>query len=256
MLILSKKNKGINIIDCWYAEQALKQNGVIRYTEALKPLGEHPTEFVTLVSDLTEDEEAILSHFSKNCRYEVRRAPREGVECSFRIGKQISAEEILAFTDFFEEFWKSKGMNYGEKEKNRSLIRQYAQAGAFAITTASIGGKVLIYHTYIVEDSRVRLYQSASWFRVDDSVSANVVGFANRCLHYQDMLWFKKLGKTQYDWGGAGTEEEVESITRFKESFGGTHVTYYNGEETRGVLSGLYKRAAGMIGRITERKHG
>ncbi len=251
MLIISKKHKGIPVIDCWYAEHALAQDGVIRYEESLKPMGARPEEFLTLVSDLREDEETILSHYTKNCRYEVRRAPREGVVCSYRCGREITEQDTITFTDFFEQFWASKGVSYREKGKCRAMIRQYAAAGAFAITTASIGDQILVYHTYIVGGKWVRLYQSASQFRAGGSVTTNVIGFANRYLHYQDMLFFKGLGKERYDWGGAGTGEDVESITRFKESFGGERATYYNGGEVRGPMPRLYSAVTGLIGKLT-----
>lgn len=254
MLIVSKKKKGIPIIDCWYAEHALAMNGVIRYQEAEKPIGARPQKFETLLSDLKEDEEAILSHYSKNCRYEVRRAPKEGVVCAAKCGKELTEQDIIAFTDFFEQFWASKGISYSEKEKCRAMMRQYAAAGAMALTTASIGDKLLVYHTYLLEEGRVRLYQSASQFRRDESVTTNIVGFANRYLHYQDMLFFKRMGKEQYDWGGAGRTGEVESITKFKESFGGTPAVFYNGVEVRGAAPKLYHAAAGVIGRLTKKK--
>lgn len=250
LLIVSKKHHGIQVIDCWYAEHALRQNGIIRYQEACKPLGKQVTEFRTLISDLTEDEDQILSHFSKNCRYEVRRAERENVVCTTVFGKNITQEEIDRFADFFGDFWESKGIPYTEKEKCRAQIRQYADAGAFALTKACVDGKILVYHTYIVGDNRVRLYQSASQFRTDDTVSTNLIGYANRYLHYQDMLWFKSQKKESYDWGGAGMNEDVESITKFKESFGGTPAVYYNGEETRGILPGAYKRLTGFAGKL------
>ncbi len=254
MLIVSKKSKGIPIIDCWYAEHALAMDGVIRYQEAQKPIGVQTQKFETLLSDLREDEETILSHYSKNCRYEVRRAPKEGVVCAAKCGKEITEQDILTFTDFFEQFWASKGISYNEKEKCRALMRQYAAAGAMALTTASIGEKLLVYHTYILDERRVRLYQSASQFRTDESITTKVVGFANRCLHYQDMLLFKRMGKEQYDWGGAGKNEDVGSITRFKESFGGEPAVFYNGEEVRGVMPKLYHAAAGLVGRMTKGK--
>lgn len=250
MRIVSKKHNGINVIDCWYAEHELKQNGLIRYQEALRPLGKHPVEFQTLLSDLTEDADTILSHYSKNCRYEVRRAQREQVKCTYLSGKEITVDDITQFVDFFADFWHSKGVRYTEKEKCFELISQYAQAGAFAMTRASVEDRILVYHTYIVEEERARLYQSASQFRTDDTISSNVIGFANRYLHYQDMLWFKEQGKKQYDWGGAGTNEDVESITKFKESFGGTPVTYYNAEETKGILPGMYKGLTGFVGKF------
>jgi len=156
MLIVSKKHHGINIIDCWYAERALKQSGVIRYQEALKPIGEKSVEFLTLVSDLTEDAEAILSHFTKNCRYEVRRAERERVECSYLYGKEITRDDITQFVDFFEDFWQSKGVHYAEKEKCRALIEQYAAAGAFAITKATVDGR----YWYIIPISWTKIVRA------------------------------------------------------------------------------------------------
>lgn len=250
MLIVSKKNKGIPIIDCWYAEHALAMRGVIRYHEAEKPIGARPEKQETLLSDLREDEETILSRFSGNCRYKVRRAPREGIVCSARYGKEITEQDIMAFTDFFEQFWASKGVSYTEKDKCRAMMRQYASAEAMALTTASIGEKLLVYHTYIMDSRRVRLYQSASQFRTDESITTNIVGFANRYLHYQDMLFFKRMGKEQYDWGGAGKTEEVKSITTFKESFGGEPAAFYNGVEVRGVMPKLYHAATGVVGRL------
>lgn len=258
MLILSKKHKGVDVIDCWYAGQRPDRKGIIRYREALMPVGDRPREFHTLVSDLTKTEDEILADFSKNCRYEVRRAQREGITNEFYLGGGITETQIAEFGDYFQAFWKSKGTDYSdqEKEKCREQIRQYAQADAFAITAAKADGEILVFHTYIVDEAYARLYQSASWFRVDERVSASTVGYANRALHYADMLWFKGMGKTRYDWGGAGTEKEVESIARFKESFGGTPRVYYDGEETVGISAGLYRKLTGFIGALTEKRPG
>lgn len=250
MLIISKKHNGICVIDCWYAEHAIKQKGIIRYQEALRPIGKQPVEFRTLLSDLTEDQETILSHFSQNCKYKVRRAQREGVKCIFKRGREIEKEDIAEYVEFFEEFWCSKGVRYTEKEKDLELLTQYAAADAITMSIACVGEKKIVYHIHILEEARARLYQSASQFRVDETISSNVVGFANRYLHYQDMLWFKELGKKQYDWGGAGTGEDVESITKFKESFGGEPVIYYNGEEASGVMPRIYKGLTGIVGKF------
>lgn len=250
MLILSKKNKGVNIIDCWYADGELKQPGVIRYQEALSPIGNRSTEFQTLFTDLTESEEDILQHFTKNCRYEIRRAPKEGVTCKVLIGRDLCEEDMELFADFFEGFWESKGVSYNEKDKLKAMMKQYAGAEAFAITKACIEDKLLVYHTYVVEEKRARLYQSASQFRTDESISSNVIGYANRYLHYQDMLFFKNMGKEIYDWGGAGTQEEVLSITKFKEAFGGAPVTLYNGECVNGAMAKLYKKMISLVEKL------
>ena len=62
----------------------------------------------------------------------------------------------------------------------------------------------------------------------------NVIGMANRMLHIEDMYYFKDAGLKVYDWGGAGTAEDVAGITKFKKSFGGEQVVFYSGQAVNG----------------------
>jgi lipid II:glycine glycyltransferase (peptidoglycan interpeptide bridge formation enzyme) len=53
----------------------------------------------------------------------------------------------------------------------------------------------------------------------------------NRCLHWNDMRWFKREGIPTYDLGGwynGIQDEEKLRINKFKEEFGGTIVKNYN----------------------------
>lgn len=63
-------------------------------------------------------------------------------------------------------------------------------------------------------------------------------------------MYFQREGKLQYDWGGAGMTEEVINITKFKQSFGGTPVTYYDFTEVNGaaarLVTGLSEIKSGM----------
>lgn len=247
MKVIEKKKHGVVFGTVWYADEKYAQKGIFRYRSALKAMGKKNTEFHTLVSDLEAGEEEIINRFTKNCRYEIRRAPKEGVVCECRIGREITEAEILEFAAFFEEFWHSKGVNDCDKEKYAEEIREYVKADAFAISTASLGEKVLVYHTYIVGDGFVRLYQSASHFRTEEEVSYSVIGMANRYLHKEDMLYFKEKGFRIYDWGGAGTGEEVASITKFKESFGGAAATYYEFEDAVGIRAKGLKMLLNLI---------
>lgn len=252
MLIVKKVKRGIPMIDCWYATEVCKDNGIIRYKEAVfKPKGEFEV-FDTLISNLTVEKEEIEASYSKNCRYEVRRAEREGIACTVTIGTEITKSDIEEFCDFFVDFWKSKDVEYSEKEKLKSEITWYAENSAFAITKAMLGDKVLVYHTYVVAEDTVRLFHSASAFRVDETIPHALVGMANRYLHNQDMLTFKSLGKSRYDWGGAGKGKEVESITKFKESFGGEPVQLYNFQQSKGLKTKLYQILVGILSKITK----
>lgn len=239
MLVLQKKKHGISLFTIWYAKKPVMKSGIIQYREAtFQPKGEMQ-KFDTLISDLTESEEEIVARFSKNCRYEVRRAEKENVKADIRIGSSLTQKEIDEFCDFFVEFWASKGVEYKSVDSLKSELAQYAAQNAFAITCASIGGKKIVYHTYVIDDVSVRLFHSASLYREDNEVPQKIVGMANRFLHKADMMYFKTAGKKQYDWGGAGTTEEVIHITEFKKSFGGTPHTFYNGQEIRGILPQL-----------------
>lgn len=225
---------GIPMITAWYAESNLKENGIIIYRQAkFQPKGIH-TLFDTLVTDLTESEEEIIGRISKSGRYEIRRAEKEGVRAEMKCGKELTGTEIRSFCEFFEEFWRSKGVDYREKEALNREISAYAAQGNFVITKAGIAGQVCVYHTYILCGDTVRLYHSASLYRTDDSIPKKIVGMSNRYLHKEDMLYFKKMGIKTYDWGGAGKGEEVKNITEFKESFGGTPAQYYDFTQVNG----------------------
>lgn len=54
----------------------------------------------------------------------------------------------------------------------------------------------------------------------------------NKGLHWHDILLFKDMGITSYDWGGVTWNEEdagvLKGINKFKESFGGQPVSYYS----------------------------
>ena len=226
---------GVSMITVWYAKEKVKEDGIIIYRQAkFKPAGEC-TVFDTLETDLQQSEEAIIANISKNGRYEIRRAEKEGVKAQVKAGKSLTEQDIKAFCDFFTEFWQSKGVAYEGKEELYKEISDYAAQGNFVITSAGIGEHTCVYHTYILCEDTVRLYHSASLYRVDESIPRKIVGMANRYLHKEDMLYFKQNGIKTYDWGGAGKGEEVKSITEFKASFGGEPKQYYDFTQVNGV---------------------
>ena len=252
MLVVNRKKKhGVDFREVWYAEEKCGLDGIILYRGAKKPVGKVLREVRTLITDLTLTEEELVAKCQKDCRYQIRRAVRENITVEYKTGAEITAQDIAQFCDFFMAFWKSKGIKDETYEKYKEEIETYAAAGVFAITCAKQDGEVLVYHTYIVGDTFVRSYQSASQFR-REGVSARIVGIANRYLHKSDMMYFKELGKTVYDWGGAGLREEVKSITEFKESFGGDELYYYDCEDAVGLKAEAVKGIINLIGVLTD----
>lgn len=250
MLLLQKKKHGIQFYTVWFAKEPVKKNGIIAYREYMgEDPGQQGTKFDTLISNLTETEEEIKLHFSKNCRYYVNRAARENIDVKMFSGKAISDEQIAEFLDFFEEFWISKGTSLEEKDKLRQELQTYRNKDALGITEAYVNGEKVVYHTHILAGDTVRLLHSASLYRLqeEDANIKNVIGIANRSLHYEEMKYYKALGKKVYDWGGAGMEEDVVHITEFKKSFGGIPVTYYDFEQVNGLMAKLFKLAVKVL---------
>lgn len=252
MLVVNRRKKhGVDFREVWYAEEKCGLDGIILYRGAKKPIGKVLREVRTLITDLTQSEEEIVAKYQKDCRYQIRRAARENITTEFKTGSEITEQDIAQFCEFFIEFWKTKGITDEKYEQYKEEIETYTREGVFAITCAKQGGQTLVYHTYIVGDTFVRSYQSASLFR-SETVSARIVGIANRYLHKADMMYFKEMGKTIYDWGGAGLREEVKNITEFKESFGGDELYYYDCEDVVGLKAEAVKGIINLIGVLTD----
>ena len=254
MLLLDRKKHGIHFYVAWFAEEPVKKSGIISYREAKfqSESADKIVPFDTLITDLTESEDEIKQHFAKNCKYEVNRAARENIEAVVLQNQEIANQDITEFCDFFVQFWASKGVTYANRDKLKKELCEYRDAGAFALGYALVNGERAVYHTYILEENCVRLLHSASLYRLSDEQEGNIktlIGMANRYLHFEEMKYFKNIGKTVYDWGGAGKEEEVQAITKFKKSFGGTEMQYYDFEETKGIVAKMFKLLVKLLKR-------
>lgn len=240
MTITSVKNGIVRKI-IWYAEEKDSGKGLIQYVQATKSLHEKSLEFKTLLTDLTLSEEEIVSNFSKSCKYKINRAVREGVTVSIYVNEQITMEEIEAFAHFYEEFYKSKGYDQVDISKLITELKTYRDNGALAIAKGIVKNCVVVYHTHLITENYARLLHSASLYRTTDEIPSTVIGMANRYLHKKEMLHFKSMSIRQYDWGGAGTSEEVKHITEFKESFGGKPALFYHSSEAVGIKAKIYQ---------------
>lgn len=237
MIEIEKQIHGTSLKNVWFAEKPIDTSGIINYKEAAFVIS-NGTEFLTLISDLTENEEDIKAHFSKSCKYKVNRAYREKVEFTILDSESITDDILENYLDFFEEFWNSKQSSIENRKSLMLEMCAYRDKHALELAYATVEGEIAVYHTHIFDNKIARLFHSASLFRLknnDDESNKNIIGMANRALHYEEMKYFKQEGLAIYDWGGAGKDEEVASITEFKESFGGTPVTYYDGTVENGI---------------------
>lgn len=191
------------------------------------PLLENAELQYSLITELKIDIQDVFSSFNATVRNEIRRAEREGTVCKFFTSEDLKNNEKL-----LDDFSKMYTEMYLQKNLDRTLpineIRSYIESYCFLLTVAYIGDKPCVYHSYIFGDETARLLHSCSEFRAGDNAVRNAIGRANKLLHWIDMGYLKNHGLKKYDWGGVANPNQPNGIDKFKISFGGEIISYYN----------------------------
>ncbi|WP_155982740.1 hypothetical protein [Paucisalibacillus sp. EB02] len=176
----------------------------------------------TLVIDLEQTEEEIFRSIHKNARYKINRASKRD-PLHYQELKHPTDEEINDFIQFFDRFAKHKKLPKGNKERLQHLRDQDALIISYMTDKED---NVLCYHAYVKTESYCSMLFSAS-ARFENSTIRNMIGRANRYLHWQDMKSFRNMGQKWFDFGGLfveSLEDDEEHINRFKKEFGGKTV--------------------------------
>ncbi|HEX2826072.1 MAG TPA: hypothetical protein VHP37_06985 [Burkholderiales bacterium] len=209
--------------------------------------GARSSRFLSLVSDLTADERALMARLGNTNRYKINRANnRDGLTAEFLAAPAARLEEFRAFYDAFA----------GQKKlapSYRRGLEASCAAGQLVLSAASRDGRRIVWHAYVTSGGSAALLHSASHFRAEDGVDRALVGRANRWLHWKDMLEFKAAGYRRYDWGGMFEDESVAaqaSINNFKREFGGDPIESYNCTMARTVKGRAYTACLTLVDRV------
>lgn len=181
----------------------------------------------TPVTDLSETEEEIQAKYSKDVRYEVRRAGREGIE--YQVYDQLNITEnqnlIKDVEDKYYAFCNQINMPELKRNLNKEEFETMIKYGNIMISKAEfLGGWT--YHVYQIDGKHALLWFSFSDHRKENA-NKSLAGWANRGLHNYDILYLKKQGYSIYDWGNIASEDEPNQIDKFKMAFGGELKTAY-----------------------------
>ncbi len=221
------KGRGAVYGEVWYDEEPSPDSGVdiVQYRFRNEPVADaRVTPLLSMVTDLTADEEAIAGRFGKDCRYKIRRAEgKDGLRTEFTAEPESRLDE---FAEFFDAFARQKG----HSPCDRHWLRAACAAGELALSAAYRGEEALVWHAHVLCSASAGLQYTASHFRGQDSDFRALIGRANRWLHWKDMQRFKSMGIRRYDWGGLFEDEstpEREGINRFKRDFGGEQIRVY-----------------------------
>lgn len=228
MISIIRKNRGIKIEEVWFS--AKKENDkkvdVISYCQAPSAFAFLNKKVRTLINDLTISEEEIWQGIHRKCKQEIKHAEEKGILIVINYSDSITQEMINELHASHAQFTKEKRLPLSFNELD--YLGLWWNSGHMMISKALFNGKVIVYHCYIYDDNIARGILSTSHYRSDASVDKQLVGMANRLLHFRDMMEFKKLGLKVYDWAGISDDPAIRHITEFKRKFGGVErETYY-----------------------------
>ncbi|QMS91442.1 hypothetical protein HUN01_29020 [Nostoc edaphicum CCNP1411] len=229
MLIVTKKFI-FSVGEVWFDEDPpeLSNVDVLHYRQWIHPIkGGQSDEFHTRLIDLTKSQDELWESISINDRYKIRRAEQKD-QVVYEYFEHINSDIINEVSDFYDSFASQKGLS----KINRNQLQNRVNAGAIDISRIKLqNGESLIWHVYYCSHNRVRLLHSASLKNSNDTSYQSILGRANRYHHWQDIVRFKNLGISVYDFGGwytGNTDQEKLGINQFKEKFGGEIVKNFN----------------------------
>ncbi|PKR85558.1 peptidoglycan bridge formation glycyltransferase FemA/FemB family protein [Heyndrickxia camelliae] len=174
------------------------------------------------IIDLKQTEQEIYSAIHKNTRYKINRAMKRDSLHYYELTNPTN-EELEKFQLFFNPFAKEKGIRVCDMNKLKALRDQNALIISY-ITDHN--GQVLCYHVYHIDDLQSYLIYSASQrFTHINSSTSNLIGRANRLLHWKDIQSFKSKGCEWYNFGGkvlGNHDKRGKNVNTFKLEFGPT----------------------------------
>lgn len=227
--VVRYRRVGLRVGEVWFGDRKPTRCDIVKYVQAVrKPTSVRAVPFTTLCIDIARPTEQIFSSFSSETRTEVRRAERRD-DFSYEFVPHPDRRLIAEFMVSYREFCRQKGLPIGALWYLDAL----AQQGALTLSIArTADGKTLVWHSYLISGNRARQLQSVSLFRnYAGSGDRNMMGRANRWLHWRDMCALREVGVATYDQGGwysGHNDQEKLRINRFKEGFGGTLTVGYS----------------------------
>ena len=212
-----------------------------------------PVPQATLLLDLGREEDDLFQAIEKNTRYKIRRSEtKDGTRCRLLATPDLTDAYLADLAEHYRRFARAKGIG----PLNLQRLKRFRSADMLRVGQADgEDGEPLAWHVYLLVHGRARLLYSLSRFREsEDSQFQNMVGRANRHLHWEDLRALKAAGVATYDFGGyylGSTDEAKLRINHFKLEFRGAPATEYNGfhfQSLKGRLVGrLYTLALPLV---------
>lgn len=229
MLEIVRNMYGLQIREIYFAStnvESDKRRDVDAYIQCGMPIA-GAFGFGTATVDLQLDIEALDGNIGKGFRYEIRRAGlKDGLNCIF--DESPSVESLAVFKNFYDRFACYRKLS----KANSPKLELFRRSGNLMMASVKVGvpnSAILAMHCYITDGERARLYYSATMPRDESSRhDQQLVGRANKLLHWETMLAMKRLAIKTYDFGGISKGSALKGIDDFKLQFGGVEREEFN----------------------------
>lgn len=245
------RRKFVRIAEAWHGEEfdARKLDGraradILRRFQREEPApGALSREFHTVLIDLSREEPALFGAMRRGCRYKVRRAAERDA-LTYDCADATERPDLLArFHALYEDFARRRRLPAPAREW---LSLTASTGNLYVSRVGDADGRELTWHTHYFSGSRATLLHSAPTPHAEAAAGRSLTGRANRFHHWQDILYFRRLGAALYDLGGwysGDTDEQRLGINRFKEEFGGRVVKNFIVERALTLRGRLFLRA-------------
>jgi peptidoglycan pentaglycine glycine transferase (the first glycine) len=193
----------------------------------------------TILVDLAPDEEVLLKHMKKDCRYNVRMSARRGVT----VKEAETAEEVRAWYQLIEN-------TSSRKQFGIHSLQYYLDAWQIFAPRGQARFLLAYYEGQLLAGIFVAVFAGKGYYLYAGSGNEHRQLVPNYLLLWEGMRWAKREGATEFDlWGIPATEDEndpMSGVYKFKSEWGG-RVTSFAGSYEYVYRVGMMKLARRFI---------
>ena len=229
MIRIDKKRHGLNYVELWFPTEQWKtiKCDMIRLHCLAENIDGRLELQHTLWTDLTVSKDALRQGIaSKTFKYDIRRSERDAISVRHMTARDVLEDKTVLrqFSECYHKLYAEKGIDIS---LDTAAVESCARNGFLTLSIVYYENEPIVFHSYLCDQEIVILWHSCSNFRSEKEL-INVIGRANKRLHWEDWLYFKRLGVRIYDWGGVFAYDSENGIDKFKEAFGGVPHDYYH----------------------------
>ncbi len=167
----------------------------------------------TLITDLTPDEDALLTAMKPKWRYNIRLAERRGV-----VVREGAVTDLSVFYAMYVETGGRDGFLVRPYAYYRNIWEHFLAQGLGRLLIAEVEGRP-------VAGLFLFRFGPTAWYFYGASTGQSRELMPNHALQWAALRWAKAVGCTRYDWWGApdvlDERDPMWGVYRFKQGFGG-----------------------------------